>query len=74
MLGAGKSLRVLAEVPIASEQPQQRLGEFPCNSVWEAEVKGFVKEIIREHNADVYLAPRRPCSVFAGATDRHFIY
>lgn len=74
VLGAGKSLRVLAKVPIASEQPQQRLGEFPCNSVWEGEVKGFIKEIICEHNADGYLALHLPYSVFAGATDRHFIY
>ena len=74
MVGPGKSLSVLAKGLVASEQPQQRVREFTCNSMWDAEVKGFIKEIICKHNADRYLALHLPCSVFAGATDRHFIY
>lgn len=56
MVGPGKSLSVLARVFIASEELQQRVKEFSCNSMWDAEVKGFIKEIICKHNADIYLA------------------
>jgi len=68
----GKSLCVLARVLIASEQPQRRVREFTCNGMWEAEVKGFVKEIICKHHADGHLVLHLLCLVFAGATDRHF--
>lgn len=74
MVGPGESLSVLAKVLIASEQPQQRVREFSCSSMWETEVKGFIKEIICKHNVDICLAPHWPGSVFAGATDSTFIY